>query len=218
MAITATNLTSGADAVDRSSYTTASISPSSNKLVLLAVASSATPNSISGNGITWTSVTSVTQSFWTINLYRGMVSSPSSGTITIGFSGSVNQCAWSVDEFTNIDKTGTHGSGAIVQTSTAADGGTDSGITATLSAFSNTNNATYGAVFSVVPVTISVGSGFTQLGSANAPTEIEIKTEWKDSNDTTVDFSWGSASSDKAVIAAEIKHITLANSLFYQQI
>jgi hypothetical protein len=218
MAISATHLVTANDDVDRSSYTTASISPSANKLILIAVASSGTPSSVTGNGLTWTSVTSKTQSSWTINVYRALsTTTPTPGAVTFGFSGTMNQCAWSINEFSNVDIGGTNGANAVVQSASNSNSGSQTGLTVTLSAFSGASNATYGAIFSVLAGAYTEGSGFSQLGEANTG-EISIGTEFKDSNDTSVDWTWGSRSSDNGAIAVEIKHISIANCLYYQQI
>lgn len=108
-AVTAVNLTSGGTDASQSSYTTASITPSAGKLILLAVdhmgpqgnAGSVTV-SASGNGLTWVQVTNIifNSSNFGLTLFRAMGSSPSTGTITLSCSGNnPSRMNWSVTEF-----------------------------------------------------------------------------------------------------------------------
>src|SRR6266498_873641 len=91
------SLTSGGSATAGTTRTTASVSPTGNRLILIAInayvsAGSAQPTitSVVGNGITYTLVrsqdvdTSGTDRT-TLFVYRGMAASPSAGTIAITF-------------------------------------------------------------------------------------------------------------------------------------
>lgn len=144
--VTFTNLTPATDTVDRTSYTTASVSPTANRLILVSVHSYINTGStnppqpiVTGNGITYSLVkeqnvdTSGTDRA-TMWLFRGMSGSPSSGAITIDFSG-VTQSAtsWSVNQSSNdVDTTGTNGSGAIVSANTVGATAGSAGTTATV--------------------------------------------------------------------------------------
>lgn len=218
--VTAVNLTSGSTGSSTSSVTTASVSPTANKLQLLAVHSrnftgSAPPApTVTGCGLTWVQVATLQHdtgptSLKRVTLFRAMGASPSTGTLTIDFAGdSQTDVCWSLDEFTGTDTSGTNGSGAIVQTVTAKDEtGSATSITATLAAFGSVNNATYGAFAHVAPtngVTASAGSGFTALASP-LDTVIGLITEFKTTNDTTVDGSLSGSSFELGMIASEIK-------------
>lgn len=219
MAVSLANLTSGTDTDGNSTATTASVSPSSNKLELLTVSSrtliTANPNqpTISGNGLTWVAIASVvyddtSSSRRRITLFRALGASPSSGAISIDFGGQ-NQTTvvWSLEEVSGIDTSGTNGSGAIVQSATNFDDtATASTLTVTLGAFSNTNNATFGSFANGFGLaTPTVGSGFTKLGEqADGNNDIKVLTEWKSTNDTTVDINWGDTS-ELGGIAIEIR-------------
>ena len=85
MAISALNLTSGTNTANLASYSTDSITPSANKLILAAVslqdsADSGAPT-LSGNGLTWIQIDSLVYSTTggghRLTLFRAMGSSPS---------------------------------------------------------------------------------------------------------------------------------------------
>ena len=222
MAVVGSNLTSGGATGSITSQNTASITPSSNNLVLLRVYSrtgtSVEPNAptATGNGLTWVQVATIyydtdSSSRKKITVLRALGASPSSGAVTIDFAGQTQtDVGWVIDQFSGVDTSGTNGSGAIVQSATNKDevsgGGT---LTVTLGAFSSVNNATYGA-FSGDPTNDgthpTVGSGFTALYAAyNATIGEEGVTEWKSSNDTSVDATMSSSSGAKmGGIAIEI--------------
>lgn len=152
MAIDATVLTTANDTTNRTAYTTASVTPSANKLILIAVAARESgagtpprPVSVIGNGITYDFVdeTALIGDRRRGFLFRGMGSSPTAGTIVIDFDNTQTACLWSVVEFGGVDTSGSNGAGAVVQSDnenvTAANS-----ITATLAAFGDaTNNSPY---------------------------------------------------------------------------
>src|SRR6266496_3037338 len=125
---TFTNLTSGGSATAGTTRTTASITPTGNRLILIAInayvsAGSVNPPAptVTGNGITYTQVDS-NRDFdtagtdrSTLFVFRGMAASPSAGTILIDFGTfSVNSVTWAVAQSdANVDTSGTNGSGAI---------------------------------------------------------------------------------------------------------
>lgn len=218
----ATNLTSGSSAVAGTSFVTASVSPSSDRLILLSIylrnGSSIDPSvsSVSGNGLTWQKITSVTYdttstSRRTIELWRAMGSSPSSGAITINTTESETGAEWIVDEISGTDTSGSNGSGAVVQSVTNTSTGTGvSSLTVTLGAFSSANNMTYGFFANDTGSDdTTAGSGFTRIGNvANADANVNssLATEYRSDNDTSVDITWSSTSStDRGGIAIEIK-------------
>lgn len=218
MAVVGSNLTNNVDEVDRNSYTTASITPTANNLILLTVVnrssdSVTTVPTASGNGLTYVQVSSnaydvSVPSMRTITVFRAMGSSPSTGAITIDFAGvTQTDCLWSVDQFSGIDTSGTNGSGAIVQSATAIDanGGL---VQVTLSAFGSADNATFGAFGGASTTAVTAGSGFTLLGAKQSLNNTELGTEWKATNDTTVDATLFAANSGG--IAIEIKAAAVA--------
>lgn len=205
MAVTISNLTSGNDTDGGSSSTTASVTPGSNKLELLSVSSrtniTADPNqpTVTGNGLTWVAINSIvydttSASRKRITLFRAMGASPSTGAITIDFGGQAQtDVVWSLDEASGIDTGGTNGSAASVQSATAKDEtGSATSLTVTLAAFADAGNATFGAICVDNNSAASVGSGFTQL-AVPTTTNQRLISEWKATNDTGVDASFGTS-------------------------
>lgn len=225
LTVSAANLTTGEDSDGGSSETTASITPSANKLILASVTSrtgiSTDPvePTITGCGLTWVKVATAVydttgSSRRRITLFRAMGSSPSTGSLTIDHAGQAQtDVVWTVDEITNADTSGTNGSGAIVQSVANTDETQTTGtLTVTLAAFANTNNATYGtfANFGDIAQTTSAGSGFTKVGEKLATTtNLHIASEFKATNDTTVDLTFSNATSQLGGIAIEIKAKTI---------
>lgn len=213
-AITESPLTSGSDTTDTTSYATASISPSSNKLILAVVfnfkSGTAEVPALSGNGLTWVNVANILSGAGTtrrLSVFRALGSSPSSGVITIDFSGNTQLgVVWAVSEFDNVDTSGTDGSGAIVQSVTDDAVSQASPYSVTLASFGNVNNATFGAFGKANTQVSSPGSGFSEIfDEALSTPDGRLVTEWKNSNDTSVDITYV-ASVDLAGIAVEIKN------------
>jgi hypothetical protein len=207
--IKAYHLLAGYSSTAASSYTTSSISPTANRLVLLSLATTvvsgtpAVPVSVTGCGLTWQLVTSKTNTWDTATMlmvYRAMGSAPTAGALTIAFGANQSSCCWSVEEFSGTDISGSNGAGAIVQTASNQNKGATS-LTASLSAFAGVNNATFGCCRTGVYSAVA-GSGFTQL--ANVGSNPRLQTQFKSMNDTLVDWT-SSAATNFIGIAVEIK-------------
>ena len=213
--ITHTLLTSGNNVVNQDVYTTASISPGPNALVLVAVlghrSSGANPSPVvTGGGMAaWEEVATVTLDPLTtplkrLTVYRAMSATPGAGPITIRFQNAVSNAQWVVSQWDGVDVTGTNGAGAIAQVGSArAD--LASGLMVTLAPFGSANNVAYGAfaVRSGVPV-VAPGAGFAEIaehGSGESPASA-LQAEWS-INDNTVDASW--VNLHGAALAVEIK-------------
>ncbi len=203
--VSASNLISGST-TNVNSSSTASISPSANKLELLTVSSrtdiSANPNqpTVTGNGLTWVAVNSIvydttSTSRRRVTLFRAMGASPTSGALSIDFSGQTQtDITWSVDELSGVDTTGTSGSGAIVQSATNKDEtGSATSLAITLSSFGNTANATYAGIGKDGNTSATAGSGFTISSDVASSTNVGTSTQWKNTNDTSVDISYASS-------------------------
>lgn len=214
--ITVTNLTSGGTGTDATSFVTASVSPTAGKLVLCNVyvqEGAGTPPvpTLSGNSLTWTNTGDRTQGAVRVFTFRAVAANPTSGAITIDFSGNTqSDCMWIVDEIAGLDLGGANGANAIVQTAGNSTGGATS-LTVTLAAFSNTENATYGFTMMINSPVINPGTGFTEIAEASGPHSVQ--TQWKNSNDTTVDWSWAN-SSIAAAVAFELKPAPLKGGIF----
>lgn len=213
---TISNLTSGTSAV-AGPWSTASVSPASNNLILLTVGirNGASTNpadpTVSGNGLTWVKVNSVnfdnnSSSRRTVFVFRALGASPSSGAITITPGETDTNATWSVDQISGVNTGGTNGSAAVVQSVTnfLASGAPNTTLVGTLAAFSSTFNATFGAFANDDGTgwSIAAGSGFTQSGIQNV-TGVGVFTEFKSTNDTTVDATFISED-EIGVIAIEI--------------
>ena len=153
MPITQSLLTDGSSLTETNSYTTASISPSANQLVLVAIQSIDSPSvgntpTLSGASMTWVEVASVTtreNPHTKLTLFRGLSASPESGVLTIDFAGQDQfRVIWAVSEFDSVDTGGANGADAVVQAVTEVDLAAPTSLTVTLAAFGSTDNATYG--------------------------------------------------------------------------
>lgn len=216
MTVRANALTSDSSATNGTSFVTAPVAPTTNQLVLLAVACTInvagaldTP-SITGNGLTWQLVKrqDLKVNSSSLFLYRAMGAAPTSDTITISLAATLTTCAWSVVAFDGVDTTGTNGSGAIVQAvgATTADATT---VSATLAAASDVGNATYGAFFPRAPVgyiPITTGSGLTNLNYAGEEWA-NIATGWRADTSTTVSATVASAADYFSAIGVELKAV-----------
>lgn len=217
MAISAANLVSNSTGANQSSYTTASITPGANKLILAVIkstqAASGQVNAIptlTGNGLTWVEVGTIQSGNSApgtrTTLFRAMGASPSAGAVTIDFGGvSQNYCGWSIGEFDGIDTGGSNGSAAVVQSKTAF--GT-TGTTATAdfdNAFGDaTNNATYsGITTQQVSEGIAPEAGFTELGEITSGVGT-VQTMWRLGEDQTPAPTWVT-NTHWAQVIAEIK-------------
>jgi hypothetical protein len=213
-AISHTLLTSGTDPANGKVYTTASVAPAPNTLILVAVLGHRTYGAppaptISGGGMTtWDQVATVTldpQSapLKRLTIFRAMSAAPGSGPLTITFSATVSNAEWVVSEFSGVDQSGTNGAGAIVQTGSAGGDGVN-GLTVPLAAFANANDVAYGAfgVASGDPA-VSAGSGFTAIAEEpSGETPADLFAEWA-VNDPSVAAVWTSLNG--GALGVEIK-------------
>lgn len=201
---TPTVLDDGSDTTDASSYATPSISPTGSALVLAFVVNGRTdgtsskPTGLSGNGLTWVEILTGTTPNGNVTgtLYRAMGASPSSGAVTISFSGTQHNCAWHVIQATNVDTSGTNGSGAVVQAQTETPD-TDQTPEIILNNAIGSGNASLGFfVANSTSATWAPGSGYTRLGTDNAITSptLESLVEYDVTGTTTVnaDYAQGS--------------------------
>lgn len=212
MAVAATNLETNGSATDATSYTTGSIAPTANRLVLawfLSSIAAGTPNlpTISGGGIvTWVLVATRVQGTRRMTLWRALSPSPSSGTVTFDLAGQTADGAqWSIADFSDVNTSGNNGSGALANKAVnSASGGTS--LICTLTAFADTDDATAGAFFHAINEATNVGAGFGSIGTINqASPGMSLRSEFLASNDTTVDASWTTTSANIG-IAVAIRH------------
>lgn len=219
-AVTCSVLTQGSSTTNGDTYNTDSVTPSSNALVLVAsvqtrnAVTACTDNdvaNVTGNSLTYVNI--ARQCFsdagtptQTVELWRSMGVSPSTGAVTLVTSGVAQlNMAWAVIECTGADTSGTNGSGAIVQNAiNLTEPGTS--LTVTLGAFGSAGNATLGVFGLADNLAITEGSGFTELAEqqvSDGGTDTTLQAQWRSDNDTSVDASWTSI--DAGGIAIEIK-------------
>lgn len=224
------HLAGAVNSADQASYTTASITPTANACVLVAVSTrtsaiiSGGPNTptLTGNGLTYVPIVSRTSSSTTggssnnkTTLYRAMGSAPTAGAITIDLGGQIQlHSAWDVTEFTGADTSGTSCSGGIVQSNSSnyalTGGGAVSPATVTLGSVpSSASNATYAMVRVAANNVQTVGTGFTQLFQAGETIEgarylAEYKLNAQTASSTFTNAQW--------VIAAVEVRASLGNT------
>ena len=197
--ITPSNLTSGFDATDTDSWTTASISPTSNALILpcIVMLDSTTPETptVTGNGITYDLVAGINHDTGgqqaSTFLFRGLDASPTTGVITITTVGAHEGALWSVTEYQGVDTGGSNGSAAVVQSVTNSGSiGSGSTLTVTLASFADAvNNITAGCFGMDEANTggIGEGAGFTLSGAVlNTTDDDSLLDEYQVGEDTSV--------------------------------
>jgi len=219
--ISAVNLTNG-NSTATSSTQTASTTPKADRLLLLTVSTrtdSGDPNTptATGNGLTWDVVRTLNYdnsgSQKRLTVFRSM-GTPTGGKITIGFASQTqSDVVWSLDEFANVDTSGSNGSGAVVQSAQNSNtGGANTTLTVTLGAFASADNSTWGGiVFGNGTGVGTVGSGFTQLAQKTSGANLLLMSEWKVANDTSVDAST-TAGGEVGGVAIELKLSTVSAS------
>jgi hypothetical protein len=197
------NLTVGSDS-DLSSYSTDSITPGPNRLVLAFVMSASAvneqPTAQNNNGLTWVPVKTVQVSQGgRLTCFRSLGAAPTSGPITFDFDGN-NQdfCAWSVFEYDGVDITGTSGSGAVVQSSeTSIISGVNLSIA--LNPLADPANSTIvGALVLSQDTQVTPGTGFNPIHQEGG-----LQTQDRIGGQT-VNWTWQDAA-NAAAIALEIR-------------
>jgi len=145
-----TSLSSGFSTADTASYTTdTAFQPAPNTLLLAFIMSErglstqVAPVTVTGNGLTWVLVESLPNTIierFRVTVYQSMGSAPTNDVLTVGYGATpiviINHMI-QVVQITNVNTSGTNGSGAVVQHLTAITGLANP--TATLTAPVNTN-------------------------------------------------------------------------------
>jgi hypothetical protein len=124
VSVAITNLTAQDNGSNLATYTTASISPVSNALLLCAVLTTlvGTPPAptVSGLGLTWTTVANCffrpSNTQYRLDVYRAL-GTPTPGSVTLDYGGVAQAGAtWVIDQVTGVATTGLNGSDAVLQT------------------------------------------------------------------------------------------------------
>lgn len=216
MPITAANLTSGSSGVDGTVFTTASVTPGANRLILLALYGARTDANplaaptISGNGLTWEQVVLIGGPTGNVTrglvLFRAMGSAPSAGAITITWPTTMGYCFWTVEEFDGVNTGGSDGSAAVVQSATGESSTNVTSGSVTLGAFANAADDVAYAVFAHhANEATTPEAGYTELSDQAALYEFArgVADEWRVGEDTAVTASW-TTSSQYVAIAIEV--------------
>lgn len=202
---------------NQSTYSTTSISPSADKLILATILSedSAEPviNSVSGNGLTWVLVDSsyyvTSGTHKKVSVYRAMGSSPSTGALSVTFSAAQDGCRIVVEEFGDVDTGGTNGSAAVVQSANFEDASNTSGegISVTLAAFGAVENGTFFVIADDSLTTLFDPDDPQAARKTNGNIDVAaMATFWQPENDTTPSATQDDGTVAAGMIALEIKY------------
>lgn len=228
MAITQASLTSGSSATNGTSYATASVSPTGNRLIVYAVygqaltaANAASPTGVSGAGLTFVKwvETNNTSNGQSLSLWYAMDPTPSTGAITATFTNTQADCVWSVYELAGLE-VGSNGANAV-NTNTATAAASATSATATLAAFASTDNGAVSATIwaaAGAAATCTPDTGWSEihdLGVAEGGAGFSLETQWRADNDTTALGTW-SATGSVRTVAAEI--IAATATIHYQRV
>jgi hypothetical protein len=208
-AISFSVLTSGTITPSGTTVTTASVTPGANKLILAIIATrwtSIPPDdviAVTGNGLTWVRVQEEQYAdSRTIGIYRSLGASPSSGTIVFtessGDAYSGNACV-TILEVSNVDTTGTNGSGAVGTAATAIQaGGTSLGLTIT--GTPGVGDVSFGAIGTMDNTTgLTSDALWATINEAGPSDETLLRSDWDDGQDLSPTWTW-SASRPAAAI------------------
>lgn len=221
-----TNLTSGG-ASSATSFTTASVTPTADRLILISVhayistgsVQPATPT-VTGNGITYDLVRSqATDNSGTdqgcMFLFRGMAAAPTAGTVTISFGAvTMTRCQWAIDQSdATADRSGTNGSGAIVQSTGVTLAAADVSASVNYGTAMTAGNAGFSAWGHQVQEAKTPRSGWTELADVITVTLASLETQYIDGTDTAGSATWTTSSRGGGIIA-EIKKISSSSVSF----
>lgn len=219
-AVNCTLLTSNYDTNDTTQYTTATVSPAGDALILLyaigvdttGAYGNQTPNNVLGNGLTWEQVNTAFDNgypYFSVAVWRSMGASPSSGAINIYYANQHTKAVWQVIQCTGVDTGGTNGSAAVVYSNKNALWEVSPfQLPITLNSFGDpTNNAVVcGFAGYSNPSDFTLEGAYTTLAHGNASNEtwVAYGVGWKPGEDTSV---VGTANAEAMLmgIALEVK-------------
>jgi hypothetical protein len=215
MALTFTDLiTPDGSGANASSYVTASLAPTANRLIIatiMAQAVTGTPSSptLTGGGVsTWTSGAGALVGTRRLLTFRALTdASPTSGAVTIDLGGVTHETmAWQFVEIDGSLLTGTNGADAIVQSIThAASSGTNVDLELG-TAWADAANRGLVSLFSggTGHTFTMVGAGFTQLGIGSGSGRVITGFYGRDADDLTLGATVSNSSGAKLGIGLEI--------------
>lgn len=213
MALVATLLTGNYDNVDRTAYTTASISPAANSVLYLfyttrhaTTGPNMTPSGVTG--ITWTRKTSQVDGISLIGVWEGVVGgSPGTGALTLTIDGGVTAigCEWSIIQVTGADT-----SAPTVQTPLGATGSTGTASSLTFAAASAAGNRFFSYHLHRANEVTNPRTNWTELDDrAGSTPNSAHELQWRNdgTNETTASASWTTSSRWQA-LGVEVKVAT----------
>ncbi|HEY1249208.1 MAG TPA: hypothetical protein VGE97_09490 [Nitrososphaera sp.] len=216
MAITAANKIK-TSAASGTSITSASLTPSVNKLYLCWVAqrrgkgTTNLPTVSGGGGLNWVQVESKANgnSRQRLTLFRALKTSGlSSGPVTVSFAGQDQDSGiiLIIDEYESVVITGTDGEDAIVQHNSNKTDSDSTSLSVTLSSFADAvNNAAVGGIYHGANTSTTPEGGYTELADQGVGS-LGLETEWKVGEDTSVSASYSTAGAAIG-IAVEVKYL-----------
>jgi hypothetical protein len=206
-----TLLTSSYDTVDRTSYTTASVSPVGDRWLVVDSyarwdAGLIHAPTVTGLSLTWINEAGVTNAAVTHQVTRSYArtpASPGSGTILLSWGADTMDAAgWIVYQLgSDMDA-----SDPFVQTATLASGSDGLSITVTLSAFTDGANRPLICASHRANEGSTPEAGYTEIGDVSGVTVGFAAASHSTTTDTSPSYSWAtSASSPSLAIASEMK-------------
>lgn len=204
-------LEAASSTTDGTVFTTGTKTPTANKLQVIDIlaahgVTAETPLSVTGCGVTWVLVGESYLGGGTtkrIARYRAMGSAPSTGALTITFSGTMTSVIWNWNEVTNASTEGLNGSGAFVQTVTATAGAGSTTINATLAALEHATNVHLAAVGLNTNASVTPDADFSELGDKGEGTPVStLETEYA-ANQVACDPTFAAAQA--VILSSEIK-------------
>lgn len=205
------SLTSAANTADGASFTTDSISPRTDALVLIYVTSAGTAfagtppvPTITGNGLVWALVDSIV--FGPGNSRRlsclRALGPTTNGAVTIDFGGRTQDfCAWSLFEFDDVDISAPFGAAAVKQVVKTTATGTS--LTAAL-AGGDAGNLAVGGIALDGPQGVTPGAGFVEIHE-QVPTQFlgqggALQTQDASTVVPNVRWTWSTAANAAAIV------------------
>lgn len=213
---TFSNLTANGVPTLARSYATASVTPTANRLVLVAViafretvALQPPQPTVTGNGITYDlvraqDVQSTGADRSTMWVFRGMSAAPTAGAITINFGVApvlIRACAWSVSESSvDVVTSGTNGVGAIVGSNSASNASVTNTQSASFSPAMTAGNAGYCAVGIMAALPQTPRAGWTELADVTGASAASLEAQYIAGTDTAGSSTWATTTVAGAIV------------------
>lgn len=224
MAIAATLLTQGSSTTDGTTYTTASVTPTADALLLAIILhGSVTANfgfgdTCVGNGVNWMPIAFTPLDPLTgartsgISVWAGTSVAPSAGTIVFSFTGTQQRASWAIVQVTGQDTT-VHSSpsvyagvlGCIRQTTTDhTSGDAATSCTAMLGAPRAAGNGVIGIFGHLVNEATTPGTGLTELADQATAEATALEVSWAAAYQNRLSASWSTSTALWGCIGLEI--------------